>query len=137
MRFRLHLSLIEEDIRRLSFEDIQHKVEREMDGGDFKEFIVVEPYEGFVKEIEMEIFSIQQSSEDTFFKKDRYEMVVKKLTKEGVNVSKKDIECFKTRLNNIKVVLFPFLPYGAWEYSTSYGIKKLDIEHIEETLGFD
>ena len=104
-----------------------------MDGGDFKEFVIIEPYEGFVKEIELQMYALENETIDKFAKKDRFEALAKKVMREGVNISKKDIERFSTQMNIITMLAIPYLPYGAPEYSKFYGIKKV-YEDGEESI---
>jgi len=125
INIQLEQYMIENEIKKLEFFNINQKIEEVMDGGNFKELIIVEPYEGFIKEIEIDILTIKKQKIDKFKQKDFTQGIVKKLLQYGVNVSKKDIENFNTQINTVKYLFeVLYLPYGAPEYNEKYGINK-------------
>jgi len=123
--------LIENEIKKLEFFDINRKIETIMESGGYKKLIIIEPYSGFIKAIEEELLIIKKSQMDTFKQKDYTQGVIKKLLQYGVNISKKDIEKFDTNLNTVRYLYeMPYLPYGAPEYNYKSGIKKNDVLKI-------
>jgi len=129
---------IEKEIEKLEFCDINKKIEAFMDGGDFKQLIIVEPYDGFIREIQDELYRIRKEEKDKFRQKDLVQGEVKKMLQYGVNVNKKEIEKFMTSINKVKSLHeMIYLPAGAIEYDKKYGIKKYHLELNEEDIGFD
>ncbi len=128
---QLEQYLIKDEVKKLEFFDINQRIEKVMDNGNFKELIIIEPYIGFIKEIEEELLLIKKRKIDKFKQRDFTQGVVKKLLQFGVNVSKKDIDKFHTSLETVKYLFnMLYLPCGACEYDSLYGVKKyqLDIE---------
>ncbi len=129
---QLERMMLEEKMQELAFGDINQMITEEMDSGNYKQFIVIEPYNGFIREIEDEILKIRKEVSDKFKQKDRIEGVVKKLSNYGVNVSIKDIEKFQTNLEKVQYLHeMLYLPFGAEEYDSDYGIKKYQSEAEE------
>ncbi len=129
---QLERNFIESDIQKLAFSEINQKIEDIMVGDNFKELIIIEPYAGFIKEIEVELLMIKKRNIDKFKQKDFTQGVVKKLLQYGVNVSTKDIEKFQTNLQKVKYLFqMLYLPYGAQEYANTYGIKKYQLKKEE------
>jgi len=124
--------LIEEEIKKLEFATIYQKIENIMDGQDFKQLIIIEPYYGFIKEIEEALLDILKSDIDKFRQKDLTQGVVKKLLKFGVNVNKKEIDDFETPIGKIKYLYeMIYLPSGAIEYDEDYGVKKYQPDEVD------
>jgi len=129
---------IEKEIEKLEFFDINKKIEALMDGGDFKQLIIVEPYDGFIKEIEMELLRIRKEEKDTFRQKDLVQSQVKKMLQHGVNVNKKEVEKFMTPISRVKYLHeMIYLSAGAVEYDERYGIKKYISDELDMSdIGF-
>jgi len=126
---------IEDEVKKLEFSNIHKKIEDIMENGNFKELIIIEPYDGFIKEIEVDLLEIKKLNMDKFKQKDFTQGVVKKLLQYGVNVSKKDIDKFKTNCNKVKYLFeMLYLPYGAPEYDILYGVKKYQLEIRESDI---
>jgi len=122
---QLETNLLEDEMKELAFWDINKIITEKMDGGNFKQLIIVEPYDGFIKELETSIFEIKDNKLDKFKQKDQREKVIKKLLQYGVNVSKNDIDRFQTNLVSIKGLHeMYYLPFGASEYNALIGIVK-------------
>jgi len=99
--------------------------------------IIIEPYYGFIKEIENELFRIRREEKDKFRQKDLIQGEMKKMLEYGVNVSKKDIEQFATPIDMVKSLHeMIYLPAGANEYDERYGVKKYQLELDASDLGF-
>jgi len=124
--------LIEEEIKKLEFATIYQKIENIMDGQDFKQLIIIEPYYGFIKEIEEALLDILKSNINKFRQKDLTQSVVKKLLKYGVNVNKKEIDNFETPIGKVKYLYeMIYLPSGATEYDEDYGVKKYQPDEVD------
>ena len=136
---QLETLLIEEEIKKLAFNDIYKKIENIMDGQDFKQLIIIEPYYGFIKEIEEALLDIKKSKLNKFKQKDLTQSVVKKLLKFGVNVNKKEIDSFGTPIGKVKYLHeMIYLPSGAGEYSCEYGVKKYKPNELDASdIGFE
>lgn len=130
---------IDKEIEKLAFFDINKKIEELMDGGEFKQLIIVEPYNGFIQEIQDELYRIRREEKDKFRQKDLIQREVKKMLKYGVNVNKKDIEKFTTPIGSVKSLHeMIFLPSGAKEYSSEYGIIKYKSDEVDMIdIGFN
>jgi len=123
---------IEKEIEKLEFFTISQKIESIMDGGDFKQLIVVEPYDGFIQEIQDELYRIRREESDKFMQKDLIQAQVKKMLKYGVNVNKKEVDMFQTPIGKVKSLHeMIYLPSGAREYDTEYGIKKYKPDELD------
>jgi len=132
---QLECFYIEKEVEKLEFFDINTKIEVLMDNADFKQLIIIEPYDGFIREIQDELYRIRREEKNKFKQKDLLQAVVKKLLKYGVNVSKKDIEKFGTPLSEVKSLHeMMYLPAGAIEYSEVYGVKKYQLEIGDDDL---
>lgn len=130
---QLESLLVANEIEKLAFEDINKKVEEIIDNGVYKELIIVEPCDGFVKEIQNELFRIRREEKDKFIQKDLIQVQVKKMLQYGINVNRKDIEKFATPVDTVKSLYeLMYLPAGAVEYSTDYGIKKYQLQAEED-----
>ena len=124
--------LIEEEIKKLEFATIYQKIENIMDGQDFKQLIIIEPYYGFIKEIEEALLDILKSKLNKFRQKDLTQSVVKKLLKFGVNVNKKEIKEFGIFIPKIKYLHeMSYLPSGAEGYDNNYGVKKYKPDEVD------
>lgn len=124
--------LIEKEIKKLEFATIYQKIENIMDGQDFKQLIIIEPYYGFIKEIEEALLDILKSNINKFRQKDLTQSVVKKLLKYGVNVNKKEIDNFETPIGKVKYLYeMIYLPSGATEYDEDYGVKKYQPDEVD------
>lgn len=136
---QLESFLIAEEIKKLEFETINQRIIKLMDNNDFKQLIIIEPYQGFIKEIEVKLLEIKQGQMDKFKQKDLTQSVVKKLLQHGVNVAKKEIESFDTSIGKVKYLHeMLYLPAGAMEYSSEYGVKKYKPDELEASdVGFD
>jgi CRISPR-associated endonuclease/helicase Cas3 len=129
---------IEKEIEKLEFFDINTKIEALMDGGDFKQLIIVEPYDGFIREIQDELYRIRREEQDKFRQKDLVQSQVKKMLQYGVNVNTKEIEQFMTPIDKVKSLHeMIYLPAGAMEYNERYGVKKYQLELEDSDMGFD
>jgi CRISPR-associated endonuclease/helicase Cas3 len=129
---------IEQEIEKLAFFDINTKIEALMDGGDFKQLIIVEPYDGFIREIQDELYRIRREEKDKFRQKDLVQGEVKRMLQYGVNVNKKEIEKFMTPIDKVKSLHeMIYLPAGAVEYDERYGVKKYTLDDLDMSdVGF-
>ncbi len=130
---------LQEEIKKLEFLNIHNKIESIMDNGSFKQLIIIEPYDGFIREIEQELFRIRREEKDKFRQKDLIQAEVKKMLQHGVNITKKEINSFKTPINKVKSLHeIIYLSSGAEEYSSDYGIKKYTLDELDASdVGFD
>lgn len=129
---------IEKEIKKLEFFDINRKIEALMDGGDFKQLIIVEPYDGFIQGIEIELLRIRKEEKNKFRQKDFVQSQVKKMLQYGVNVNRKEVEKFMTPTSEVKYLHeMIYLSAGAIEYDERYGIKKYHLEVEDSDIGFD
>ena len=120
----LEKSLIEQEINKLAFADVNSKIDKEMNE-DYKIGIIVEPSNNFIKDFEAELFEINNNKElEKFDQLAKIKDHIKLLSKYGVNVGTKE----KTRLElaPIKGVSnLYFLPYNSvFYFSDEYGVKK-------------
>ena len=124
--------LIEEEIKKLEFATIYQKIENIMDGQDFKQLIIIEPYYGFIKEIEDKLYRIRKEEKDKFRQKDLVQGEVKKMLSYGVNVNKKEVDMFQTPIGKVKSLHeMIYLPSGAIEYDEDYGVKKYQPDEVD------
>ena len=116
---------IEKEIEKLEFETISNKIKNLMQDKINTKLIIIEPYSGFIKEIEDKIKLIKDNLQDKFKQKDQIEKIVKYILQYSVNVSINDIKSFGTRVEKVKFLneIF-YLPAGANEYSKEFGIRK-------------
>ena len=129
---------IEKEIEKLEFFNIHKKIEDLMDGGDFKQLIIVEPYDGFIGEIEVELLRIRKEEKNKFRQKDLVQSQVKKMLQYGVNVNKKEVDKFITPISKVKYLHeMIYLSSGAVEYDERYGIKKYILDDLDMSdVGF-
>lgn len=121
---KLEKSLIEGEVNKLAFADINNMIDQKM-SEDYKVGIIIEPRENFIKDFEAELFKIINNKElEKFDQLAKIKDHIKLLSKYGVNVGTKE----KTRLEltPIKGVSdLYFLPYNSVAYySYEYGVKK-------------
>jgi len=130
---------IKKEIEKLEFFTINQKIETIMDNKNPKKLIIIEPYDGFIQEIEDKLYQIRKEEKDKFRQKDLVQAEVKKLLKYGVNISEKDIKTIATSLNKVgSLHEMIYLPAGAEEYSSKYGFKKYKPDELEASdIGFD
>ncbi len=127
--------MIKDEMEKLEFLTIHQKVEKVMDSGGIKRLIIIEPEDGFIKEIESKLLQIKKKKIDKYKQKDFTKAVVQKMLEYGVNVSVKDIEKFKTKCNTIKYLhKMLYLPYGASDYVVDYGVKKYLLDSREDDM---
>lgn len=130
---RLEISLIEQEINKLAFADVNSKIDKEM-SEDYKVGIIIEPRENFIKDFEAELFKIINNKKlEKFDQLARIKDHVKILSKYSVNIGKKEKD--RLALTQIKGVSdLYFLPYNSVAYySDEYGVKKnidFDIEEV-------
>jgi len=131
--------LTEEEIKKLEFQTINQRIESIMENNDFKQLIIVEPYDGFIKEIEAKLLEVKQKTVDKFKQKDFTQGIIKELLQYGVNVNKKEIEAFATPIGKVKYLYeMLYLPVGAIEYCSDYGVKKYYPDKVVATdIGFE
>lgn len=132
---QLERYLLEEEIQTLKFYTINQRINNIMNNQDYKQLIIIEPYEGFIHDIETKLEKIKKKEHNKFKKKDFTQGVVRQLLQYGVSVAKKDIDDFSTNIKHIKYLTdMPYLPHGATEYSTEFGIKKKGIRESQEAF---
>ena len=122
----LEKSLIEQEINKLAFADVNSKIDKEM-SEDYKIGIIIEPSDGFIKRFETELFEINNNRElEKFDQLARLKDHTKLLSKYQVNIGKDEKEKLKLILTPIRGVadLF-YLPYNSIsQFSDEYGVKK-------------
>ena len=130
---KLEISLIEGEINKLAFADINQKIDQKM-SEDYKVGIIIEPNNGFIKRFETELFEIINNKElKKFDQIAKIKDHVKILSKYSVNIGKKEKD--RLVLTQIKGVSdLYFLPYNSVAYfNNEYGVKKdvnLDIQEV-------
>ena len=131
---QLEKELLEEEMEKLAFFDINRTIKEQMRDDFEKELLVIEPKDGFIQQLQEEIYLLQNSKAiDKFAKIDRVEKVVKKMLKYAINVSKNDLMHLQTRPNKIKgLTNILYLPYGNIDYDRAYGLKKYTQSNKEE-----
>ena len=129
-------SLIETEINKLAFTDINKKIDQEM-SEDYKIGIIIEPSDGFMKDFEAELFEINNNKElEKFDRFARMKDHIKLLSKYQVDIGKKEKERLELILTPIRGVsdLF-YLPYNSVTYySYEYGVKKDIILDNQEAI---
>lgn len=119
-------SLIETEINKLAFTDINKKIDQKM-SEDYKIGIIIEPSDGFIKDFEAELFEINNNKElEKFDRFARMKDHIKLLSKYQVDIGKKEKERLELILTPIRGVsdLF-YLPYNSVvQFSNEYGVKK-------------
>ncbi len=123
---------IEKEVELLEFSNINQKIKTIMDNNDYKQLIIIEPYYGFIKEVQDKLYRIRKEESDKFIQKDLIQAQVKKMLLYGVNVSKDEINKFTTPINSVKSLYeMIYLPNGAMEYDNDYGIKRYHSDEVE------
>lgn len=130
----LEKSLVEGEVNRLAFADVNSKIDKEMNE-DYKIGIIIEPSNNFIKDFEAELFEINNNKElEKFDQLARIKDHIKLLSKYQVNIGKEEKERLALILTPIRGVadLF-YLPYNSIsQFSDEYGVKKdinLDTEN--------
>jgi hypothetical protein len=129
----LEKSLVEGEINKLAFADINQKIDQKM-SEDYKIGIIVEPRDNFIKDFEAELFEIiNNKGLKKFDQIAKIKDHIKILSKYSVNIGKKEKD--RLALTQIKGVSdLYFLPYNSVAYfNNEYGVKKdvnLDIQEI-------
>ena len=123
---------IKSEIEKLEFENINQKIEDIMND-NYKQTIIIEPEENFIKDFEAKIFEIKNSPNEKFTIRDLFKNHIRKLSKFSINVALKDMNKLMPNLKQINGLKDMFyLPFGSsYFYSAEYGLKKdtnLDIE---------
>ena len=123
---------IKSEIEKLEFENINQKIEEIMND-NYKQTIIIEPEENFIKDFEARIFEIKNSPNEKFTIRDLFKNHIRKLSKFSINVTLKDMNKLMPNLKQINGLKDMFyLPFGSsYFYSAEYGLKKdmnLDIE---------
>ena len=123
---------IKSEIEKLEFENINQKIEDIMND-NYKQTIIIEPEENFIKDFEAKIFEIKNSPNEKFTIRDLFKNHIRKLSKFSINVTLKDMNKLMPNLKQINGLKDMFyLPFGSsYFYSAEYGLKKdmnLDIE---------
>ena len=127
-------SLIETEINKLAFTDINKKIDQEM-SEDYKIGIIIEPSDGFMKDFETELFEINNNKElEKFDRFARLKDHTKLLSKYQVDIGKKEKKRLELILTPIRGVSdLSYLPYNSVsQFSDEYGVKKdinLDTEN--------
>ena len=125
------------EVELLEFANINQKIKTIMDN-DYKELIIIEPYSGFMQEVQDELYRIRREESDKFIQKDLIPAQVKKMLQYGVNVSKKDKESFGTPIIEVKSLhKMIYLPSGTMDYDKDYGVRKYQSDEVEMSdIGF-
>ena len=123
---------IKSEIEKLEFENINQKIEDIMND-NYKQTIIIEPEENFIKDFEAKIFEIKNSPNEKFTIRDLFKNHIRKLSKFSINVVLKDMNKLMPNLKQINGLKDMFyLPFGSsYFYSAECGLKKdtnLDIE---------
>lgn len=123
---------IKSEIEKLEFENINQKIEDIMND-NYKQTLIIEPEENFIKNFEAKIFEIKNSPNEKFTIRDLFKNHIRKLSKFSINVTLKDMNKLMPNLkqiNGLKDIFY--LPFGSsYFYSAECGLKKdtnLDIE---------
>ena len=123
---------IKSEIEKLEFENINQKIEDIMND-NYKQTIIIEPEENFIKDFEAKIFEIKNSPNEKFTIRYLFKNHIRKLSKFSINVALKDMNKLMPNLKQINGLKDMFyLPFGSsYFYSAECGLKKdtnLDIE---------
>ncbi|MDU2359411.1 MAG: CRISPR-associated helicase Cas3', partial [Campylobacter concisus] len=114
---------IKSEIEKLEFENINQKIEDIMND-NYKQTIIIEPEENFIKDFEAKIFEIKNSPNEKFTIRDLFKNHIRKLSKFSINVALKDMNKLMPNLkqiNGLKDIFY--LPFGSsYFYSTEYGL---------------
>ena len=116
---------IKSEIEKLEFENINQKIEEIMND-NYKQTIIIEPKENFIKDFEAKIFEIKNSPNEKFTIRDLFKNHIRKLSKFSINVALKDMNKLMPNLKQINGLKDMFyLPFGSsYFYSAEYGLKK-------------
>ena len=116
---------IKSEIEKLEFENINQKIEDIMND-NYKQTIIIEPEENFIKDFEAKIFEIKNSPNEKFTIRDLFKNHIRKLSKFSINVALKDMNKLMPNLKQINGLKDMFyLPFGSsYFYSAEYGLKK-------------
>lgn len=130
----LEKSLIQDEINKLAFANINNMVDQKM-SEDYKIGIIIEPSDGFIKDFEAELFEIiNNKGLKKFDQLARIKDHIKLLSKYQVNVGTKEKD--RLTLAPIRGVSGLFcLPYNSvFYFNNEYGIKKNTDLDIEEAI---
>ena len=116
---------IKSEIEKLEFENINQKIEDIMND-NYKQTIIIEPKENFIKDFEAKIFEIKNSPNEKFTIRDLFKNHIRKLSKFSINVALKDMNKLMPNLKQINGLKDMFyLPFGSsYFYSAECGLKK-------------
>ena len=116
---------IKSEIEKLEFENINQKIEDIMND-NYKQTIIIEPKENFIKDFEVKIFEIKNSPNEKFTIRDLFKNHIRKLSKFSINVTLKDMNKLMPNLKQINGLKDMFyLPFGSsYFYSAECGLKK-------------
>ena len=116
---------IKSEIEKLEFENINQKIEDIMND-NYKQTIIIEPEENFIKDFEAKIFEIKNSPNEKFTIRDLFKNHIRKLLKFSINVALKDMNKLMPNLKQINGLKDMFyLPFGSsYFYSAECGLKK-------------
>ena len=123
---------IKSEIEKLEFENINQKIEDIMND-NYKQTLIIEPEENFIKNFEAKIFEIKNSPNEKFTIRDLFKNHIRKLSKFSINVALKDMNKLMPNLKQINGLkdIFYLLFGSSYFYSAECGLKKdtnLDIE---------
>ncbi len=116
---------VKSEIEKLEFENINQKIEDIMND-NYKQTIIIEPEENFIKDFEAKIFEIKNSPNEKFTIRDLFKNHIRKLSKFSINVALKDMNKLMPNLKQINGLKDMFyLPFGlSYFYSAECGLKK-------------
>ena len=116
---------IKSEIEKLEFENINQKIEDIMND-NYKQTIIIEPKENFIKDFEVKIFEIKNSPNEKFTIRDLFKNHIRKLSQFSINVALKDMNKLMPNLKQINGLKDMFyLPFGSsYFYSAECGLKK-------------
>ncbi|WP_103638139.1 CRISPR-associated helicase/endonuclease Cas3 [Campylobacter concisus] len=116
---------IKSEIEKLEFENINQKIE-DIINDNYKQTIIIEPEENFIKDFEAKIFEIKNSPNEKFTIRYLFKNHIRKLSKFSINVTLKDMNKLMPNLKQINGLKDMFyLPFGSsYFYSAEYGLKK-------------
>ncbi|WP_103616734.1 CRISPR-associated helicase/endonuclease Cas3 [Campylobacter concisus] len=122
---QLEILHIKSEIKKLEFENINQKIEEIMND-NYKQTIIIEPEENFIKDFEARIFEIKNSPNEKFTIRDLFKNHIRKLSKFSINVALKDMNKLMPNLKQISGLKDMFyLPFGSsYFYSAECGLKK-------------
>ena len=122
---QLEILHIKSEIEKLEFENINQKIEDIMND-NYKQTIIIEPKENFIKDFEVKIFEIKNSPNEKFTIRDLFKNHIRKLSQFSINVALKDMNKLMPNLKQINGLKDMFyLPFGSsYFYSAECGLKK-------------